>query len=280
MKKRRNVDIITGVICMALIRTITCYTVDLSFNSHNCDEYARRLPEEKVYILTWSGKTDIKICPFNFTGGEDEHFLDYTVCFESEEFDFPLFDVELVVTNASRRWTYDSSDDEIDRTCVSKARDMMFKLVIAKNYQESSSKLRLKITSEVKVNVADIWDQVGNAIKDMIPLAIVVIILLCVVSNKGAREKCCSALTWVKDKIMGNTTRPRRDSIRNNSEHTVPLHVDETRRNYSPSELEAAVLRNSPIEPDGPATPWSDNKPDAPPSYDEAVENANEKNVH
>lgn len=83
--------------------------------------------------------------------------------------------------------------------------------------------------------VADIWDQVGNAIKDMIPLAIVVIILICVVSNKGAREKCCSALTWVKDKIMGNTTRPRRDSIRNNSEHTVPLHVDETRRNYSPS---------------------------------------------
>lgn len=48
--------------------------------------------------------------------------------------------------------TYDSSDDEIDRTCVAKARDMMFKLVIAKDYQESSSKLRLKITSEVKVN--------------------------------------------------------------------------------------------------------------------------------
>ncbi|XP_052100240.1 uncharacterized protein LOC127734433 [Mytilus californianus] len=278
MKTRRNVYIITAVIYMVLIRIIACYTVDLFFNSNNCDEYARRLPEDKIYTLTWSGKTDPKLCAFNFTGGEDHHFLDFTVCFESEEFDFPSFDVELVVTNATKRWVYDSSDDEIDRICVAKARDMMFKLVVSKNYQESSSKLKLKITSEVKVNVADIWDQVGKAIKDMIPVAIVVIILLCVVSNKRARQQCCSVITSVKDKIMGTTVRPRRDSI-GNSAHSVPLHVDETRQNYSPSELETAVLQNSPAEPGGSAIPQSDSKPDAPPpSYDEVVKNPDSKN--
>ncbi|CAC5410489.1 unnamed protein product [Mytilus coruscus] len=261
------------------------YNYFFLFNSNNCDEYARRLPEDKIYTLTWSGKTDPKLCAFNFTGGEDQHFLDFTVCFESEEFDFPSFDVELVVTNATKRWVYDSSDDEIDRKCVAKARDMMFKLVISKNYQESSSKLKLKITSEVKVNVADIWDQVGKAIKDMIPLAIVVIVLLCVVSNKHARQQCCSVITSVKDKIMGTTVRPRRDSIGNNSAHSVPLHVHETRQNYSPSapfistELEAAVLQNSPAEPDGSAIPQSDSKPDTPPpSYDEVVKNPDSKN--
>lgn len=65
-------------------------------------------------------------------------------------FHLSKYKIDTFISNSLQ--TYDSSDDEIDRTCVSKARDMMFKLVIAKNYQESSSKLRLKITSEVKVH--------------------------------------------------------------------------------------------------------------------------------
>lgn len=47
---------------------------------------------------------------------------------------------------------YDSSDTGIESKCVNKAKDMMFKLVVSKNYQESTWNLRLKITSQTFVD--------------------------------------------------------------------------------------------------------------------------------
>lgn len=79
--------------------------LSVSFNSYNCDEYARRIPLDKEYTLTWLGKTDPKICTFNFTGGDNgQGFTNYKVCFETEQYDLPSFDVELVVSNGTEKW--------------------------------------------------------------------------------------------------------------------------------------------------------------------------------
>ncbi|XP_076101666.1 uncharacterized protein LOC143071313 isoform X1 [Mytilus galloprovincialis] len=280
MKMRIYMDIITVTICLILSRTVTCYTVDLSFNSYNCDEYARRIPLDKEYTLTWLGKTDPKICTFNFTGGDNgQGFTNYKVCFETEQYDLPSFDVELVVSNGTEKWVYDSSDTGIESKCVNKAKDMMFKLVVSKNYQESTWNLKLKITSQTFVDskVGEIWDQILSVIEDIIPLAIVVIVVFCILSNQRAREQCRSMLTSIIDKIKGNNSRQRRDPEgRRDSEHSVRLHVDETQHSDN-SSAETVSLQNIHIEPDGPAIPQSNsNLPDAPPpSYDEVVKNTN-----
>lgn len=274
-----HVNIITVMICMILIRTVTCYTVDLSFNSYNCDEYARRIPLDKEYSLTWLGKTDPKICTFNFTGGDNgEIFSNFKVCFETEQYDIPSYDVELVVSNGTDRWVYDSSDTRIESKCVNKAKDMMFKLVISKNYQESTWNLKLKITSQTFVDpkVGEIWDQIISVIEDIVPPAIVVVVVFCILSNKRARQQCCSLITSLIDKITGTNSRRRRDpEVRRNSEHSVCLHVEEPQHSYNASET--VSLQNIPLEPDGSAIPQSDsNLPDAPPpSYDEVVKNPN-----
>ena len=79
--------------------------LSVSFNSHNCDENARRVSEDKEYILTWLGKTDPRLCSFNFTGGStDESHSVYKVCYQSVDIELPPFDMFLVVSNDSKKW--------------------------------------------------------------------------------------------------------------------------------------------------------------------------------
>lgn len=81
------------------------FLLSVSFNSHNCDENARRVSEDKEYILTWLGKTDPRLCSFNFTGGStDESHSVYKVCFQSVDIELPPFDMFLVVSNDSKKW--------------------------------------------------------------------------------------------------------------------------------------------------------------------------------
>lgn len=77
--------------------------------------------------------------------------------------------------------------------------------------------------------VGKIWDQILSVIEDIIPVAIVGIVVFCVFSNQRAREQCRSMLTSVIDKIKGNnSSQGRGPEVRRDSEHSVRLHVDET----------------------------------------------------
>lgn len=94
----------------------------------------------------------------------------------------------------------------------------------------------VKIESLYLIIVGEIWDQILSVIEDIIPLAIVVIVVFCILSNQRAREQCRSMLTSIIDKIKGNNSRQRRDPEgRRDSEHSVRLHVDETQHSDNSS---------------------------------------------
>lgn len=94
----------------------------------------------------------------------------------------------------------------------------------------------VKIESLYLIIVGEIWDQILSVIEDIIPLAIVVIVVFCILSNQRAREQCRSMLTSIIDKIKGNNSRQRCDPEgRRDSEHSVRLHVDETQHSDNSS---------------------------------------------
>lgn len=94
----------------------------------------------------------------------------------------------------------------------------------------------VKIESLYLIIVGEIWDQILSVIEDIIPLAIVVIVVFCILSNQRAREQCRSMLTSIIDQIKGNNSRQRRDPEgRRDSEHSVRLHVDETQHSDNSS---------------------------------------------
>lgn len=279
MKFKGHSDVIDLLaIYTTLFHLCYSYEIDLAFNSHNCDENARRVSEDKQYILTWLGKTDPRLCSFNFTGGStDESHSVYKVCYQSVDIELPPFDMFLLVSNDSKKWEYDGGTRIIEETCVEKAYNMMVKIVLSNNYKESTlDVLKLKITahkiedlSEATTGVLKI---IENILETALPFAIVVIVLYIFCRNQDARDKLCSVVTCCIDRVMGRSS-PREPL---NSEVLPPNYSDiqqsdttpETTPLQEPTESPETqyievTMSSTPTEPDHISVP--------PPSYDDVI---------
>lgn len=279
MKFKGHSDVIDVlVIYTTLFHFCYSYEIDLSFNSHNCDENARRVSEDKEYILTWLGKTDPRLCSFNFTGGSmDESHSVYKVCYQSVDIELPPFDMVLVVSNDSKKWEYDGATRIIEEACVEKAYNMMIKIVLLNNYKESTSDvLQLKITAHKIEDYAEaaagVLKIIENILETALPFAIAAIVFYIFCRNQDARDRLSSVVTCCINRIMGRSA-PRE---RRNSEVLPPNYSDIQQSDTTPETTPLQELSESPgtqyIEVTMSSTPAEpDHISVPPPSYDDVI---------
>ncbi|XP_063432414.1 uncharacterized protein LOC134714783 [Mytilus trossulus] len=151
---RENTIIFVFLFSLNINSCYGIYSVDLKFTSYNCDEEARRLTESKFYNLSWNGQTSPKLCDFSFTGGEYNNQRSYEVCFESLLFNLPstFGNVELHIQNktgSKSKWSYDSADRFIEKTCVKQAYKLKMFIILPNGYTEPTQKtyLNIKVTA-------------------------------------------------------------------------------------------------------------------------------------
>ncbi|CAC5408041.1 unnamed protein product [Mytilus coruscus] len=213
-------------------------TVDLLFNSYNCDELPRTVSLDKTYTLSWFGKTSPHLCTFNFTGGGNgESYINMQLCFESEEYDLPSYDVELIVSEESQKWVYDGSQQKIERKCIERAYELIFKMQLTSYYKESSWKLKLKITSENLPNADAGWnvlDYIRNTALEILPFLIAAVVLFCCFKNEKLRNRFCTPIR--KFLKIGNSSSSQQ-STDTLTEGSRRLSITENRLNYESTDI-------------------------------------------
>ncbi|XP_071166014.1 uncharacterized protein [Mytilus edulis] len=198
----------------------------------------RTVSLDKTYTLSWYGKTSPHLCTFNFTGGGNgESYINMQLCFESEEYDLPSYDVKLIVSDESQKWVYDGSQQQIERQCIERAYEIMFKMQLTNYYTESSWKLKLKITSEKLTNVDDDWnvgDYIQNTALEILPFLIAAVVLFCCFRNEKLRNGFFTRIRKLLKIGSSSSSQQSTDTLREGSRR---LSINENRLNYESTDI-------------------------------------------
>ncbi|XP_063431118.1 uncharacterized protein LOC134713761 [Mytilus trossulus] len=213
-------------------------TVDLLFNSYNCDEISRTVSLDKTYILSWYGKISPHLCTFNFTGGGNgESYINMQLCFESEEYELPSYDVELIVSGETQKWVYDGSQKQIQRKCIERAYELIFKMKPTNNYAELSWNLKLKITSKKLSNADAGWnlgEYIQNTALEILPFLIAAVVIFCCFRNEKLRN---GFFTRIRKLLKIGSSSSSQQSTDTLIEGSRRLSINENRLNYESTDI-------------------------------------------